>query len=130
MYKSLNNFNKWRELYVTSESEQSWKLKSKYQAKREYYTSITLAPNATRPLSRCYLRSYLVNNTTEAHKESSKKYKNNLRTLKSKSYKQCRTKHEYYNNKAPHFLSAGLQIFSNDKSFEHAQNHSSFHEFY
>ena len=42
-------------------------------------------------------------NTAGAHKEPSKKYKNNLRTSKSKSYKQCRTKHEYYNNKAPHF---------------------------
>ena len=67
--------------------------------------------NGTRPLSRCYLRCYLVKNTAEAHKEPSKKYKNNLRTLKSKSYEQCRTKHKYYNNKAPHFLTAGLQIF-------------------
>ena len=59
---------------------------------------------ATRPLSRC-----LVKNTAGAHKEPSKKYKNNLRTLKSKSYQQCQTKHEYYNNKTPHFLTAGLQ---------------------
>ena len=36
----------------------------------------------------------------------------NLRTLKSKSYEQCRTKHKYYNNKAPHFLTAELQIFN------------------
>ena len=58
---------------------------------------------ATRPLSRWYLRSYLVKNTAGAHQEPSKKYKSNLRILKSKSYEQCRTKHEYYNNKAPHF---------------------------
>ena len=32
----------------------------------------------TRPLSRCYLRSYLVKNTAGAHKESSKKYKSSL----------------------------------------------------
>ena len=67
--------------------------------------------NATRPLSRCYLRSYLIQNTAGAYKEPSKKYKTNLRTLKSKRYEQCRTKHEYYNNKAPHFLSAGLQNY-------------------
>ena len=66
---------------------------------------------ATRPLSRCYLRSYLVTNTAGAYKEPSKKYKNNIQTLKSKDYEQCRTKQEYYNNKAPHFLTAGLQIF-------------------
>ena len=59
-----------------------------------------------------YLRSYLVKNTAGAHKEPSKKYKNNLRTLKSRSYDQCRPKHKYYNNKVPHFLTAGLQIFS------------------
>ena len=68
-------------------------------------------PNATRPLSRCYLRSYSVKNTAGAHKEPSKKYKSNLRKLKSKSYKQCRTKYEYYNNKEPHFLTAGLPTF-------------------
>ena len=51
---------------------------------------------ATRPLSRCYIRTYLVKNSAGAHKEPSKKYKNNLRTLKSKSYEQCRTKHDYY----------------------------------
>ena len=67
--------------------------------------------NAPRPLSQCYLRSYLVKNAAGAHKERSKKYKSNLRTLKSKSYEQCRTKHQYYNNKAPHFLTAGLQLF-------------------
>ena len=50
-------------------------------------------------------------NTAGTHKEPSKKYKNNLRTLTSKSYEQCRTKHEYYNNKAPQFLTAGLQTF-------------------
>ena len=66
---------------------------------------------ATGPLSRCYLRSYLVKNPAEAHKKPSKKYINNLQTLKSKSYEQCQTKHEYYNNKAPHILTAGLQIF-------------------
>ena len=49
------------------------------------------------------LRPYLVKNTTEAHKEPSMKYKSNLRTLKSKSYEQCRTKHEYFTNKANHF---------------------------
>ena len=54
----------------------------------------------------------------------------NLRTLKSKSYEHCRTKHKYYNNKAPHFLTPGLQIFRSDKSFDHVQNHTSFHEFY
>ena len=37
-----------------------------------------LCLNATRPLSQCYLRSYLVKNTAELHKEPSKKYKNNL----------------------------------------------------
>ena len=57
------------------------------------------------------LRSYLVKNTARARKEPTKKYRNNLRTLKSKSYEQCRTKREYYNNKAPQFLTAGLQIF-------------------
>ena len=30
-------------------------------------------------------------NTAGAHKEPSKKYKSNLRTLKSKSYEKCRT---------------------------------------
>ena len=50
---------------------------------------------ASRPLSQCYLRSYLVKNTAGAHKEINKKYKSNLRTLKSKSCEQCRTKHEY-----------------------------------
>ena len=65
---------------------------------------------ATRPLSGCYLRSYLVKNSAGAHIEPNTKYKSNLRTLKSKSYEQCRTKHEYYYNKAPHFLTAGLQI--------------------
>ena len=35
--------------------------------------------NATRPLSRCYLRSYLVKNTAGAQKEPSKKYKNNTK---------------------------------------------------
>ena len=53
----------------------------------------------------------LVKTTAGAHKEPSKKYKNSLRTLKSNSFKQCRTKHEYYNNKASHFLTAGLKIF-------------------
>ena len=47
----------------------------------------------------------------KVHKEPSKKYNCNLRTLKSKSYEQCLTKHEYYNNKASHFLISGLQIF-------------------
>ena len=36
-------------------------------------------------LSRCYLRSYLVKNTAGAHKEPSKKYKNNLQTLKARA---------------------------------------------
>ena len=45
--------------------------------------------NATRPLSRCYLQSNLVKNTAGAHKEPSKKYKNNLRTLKSKHLVLC-----------------------------------------
>ena len=67
--------------------------------------------NATRPHSRSYLRSYLVKNTAGAHKEPSKKYKSHPRTLKSKSYEQCRTKLEYHNNKAPRFLTVGLQIF-------------------
>ena len=70
-----------------------------------------IAGNATRPLSRCYLRLYLVKNTAGAHKEPSKKYKSNHRTLKSKSYEQCRTKYEYYNFKVPHFLKVGLHIF-------------------
>ena len=61
-------------------------------------------PYATRPLSRCYLRSFFVKITAGAHKQPSKKYKRNLRTLKSKGCWQCRTKHEYYNNKAPHLL--------------------------
>ena len=64
------------------------------------------------------------------HKESSKKYKNNLQTLKSKSYEQCRTKHEYYNNKAPHFEQLDFRFSRSDKSFEHVQNHTSFQEFY
>ena len=68
-------------------------------------------PYTTRPLSRCYLRLYLVKHTAGAHKEHSKKCKKNLRTVKSKSYEQCRTIHEYYNNKAPHCLTAGLQIY-------------------
>ena len=34
---------------------------------------------ATRPLSRCYLRSYLVKKTAGAHKEPSKKCKSNLK---------------------------------------------------
>ena len=54
---------------------------------------------------------HLVKNAAGAQKEPSKKYKSHPRTMKSKSYEQCRTKHEDYNNKAPHFLSAGLQIF-------------------
>ena len=37
-----------------------------------------------RPLSRYYLRSYLVKNIAGAHKEPSKKYKNNLLKLKNK----------------------------------------------
>ena len=71
---------------------------------------MTMQHYASRPLSRCYLRSYC-KNTTGAHKERNKKYKSNLRTQKSKSYDHCRTKHKPYNNKAPHFLTAGLQIF-------------------
>ena len=67
--------------------------------------------NATRPLSQCYQRSYLVKKKCRAHKEPSKKYKSHPRTPKSKSYELCRTKLEYYNNKAPYFLTAGLQIF-------------------
>ena len=63
--------------------------------------------NATRPLSRCYLRSYLVKkNSAGAHKEPNKKYKNNLRTLKSKLRaipNGTRVLHEY-NNKAPLIL--------------------------
>ena len=51
-------------------------------------------------------------------------------TLKSKSYEQCRTKQEYYNNKAPHFYQLDYRFFRSDKSFEHVQNHTSFHEFY
>ena len=34
--------------------------------------------HATRPLSRYYLRSYLVKNTARAHRGPSKKYKSNL----------------------------------------------------
>ena len=74
---------------------------------------------ATHPFSRCYLGSYLVKNTAGAHKEPNKKYKSHPRTLKSKSYEQCRTKHEYYNNKTPHFLTAGLRFSRSDKSFKH-----------
>ena len=85
---------------------------------------------ATRPLSRCYLRSYLVKSTAGAHQEPGKNYKNNLRTLKSKSYEQCRTKHEHYNNKTPHFLTTGIQVFRSDKRFENIQNHARFDEFY
>ena len=40
-----------------------------------------------------YLLSYLVKNTAGAHKEPSKKYKSNLRTLKSK-LQAMRTKNE------------------------------------
>ena len=38
--------------------------------------------NPTRPLSRCYLRSYLVKNTAGAHKESNTKCKNRMISLK------------------------------------------------
>ena len=47
---------------------------------------------------------YLVKNPAGAHIEPSKKYKSNLQTLKSKNYEKYRTKHKYYNNKAPHFF--------------------------
>ena len=40
--------------------------------------------NATRTLSRCYLRSHLVKTTAGAHEEPSMKHKSNLQTLKSK----------------------------------------------
>ena len=53
--------------------------------------------------------SYLIKNSAGAHKEPRKKYKNNLRTLKSKSYQQCRTKHEFIINKELHFLPAELR---------------------
>ena len=46
-------------------------------------------------------------NTAGAH---NKKYQSNLLTLKTESYEHYRTKHEPYNNKAPHFITAGLQI--------------------
>ena len=39
---------------------------------------LKFGPNATRPLSRCYLRSNLVKNTAGAYKEPNKKYKSNL----------------------------------------------------
>ena len=83
-------------------------------------------PYTTRPLSRCYLRLYLIKNTAGAHKEPSKKYKTNLRTLKSKSYEQCRTKHESYNNKAPHVFQLDYRFSRSDKSFGHIQNHTNF----
>ena len=62
----------------------------------DYYTQFTILSNATHLLSRCYLRLYLVKYSAEAHKEPSKKYKSNLRTLKSKSYEQCRTQHSLF----------------------------------
>ena len=44
-----------------------------------YYIYIrSIGTKATRPLSRCYQRSYLVKNTAGAYKEPSKKYKSNL----------------------------------------------------
>ena len=51
--------------------------------------------NATWPFHDV-LRSNLVKNTAGVHKEPNKKYKSHPRTLKSKRYEQCRTKHEYY----------------------------------
>ena len=60
-----------------------------------------------------HLRAYLVKNTAGAHKDPSKKYKNNLRTLKIKSYEKCRTTHEYYNNKATNFFNSWTTEFPN-----------------
>ena len=48
------------------------------------YQIITGLFNATRTLSRCYLRSHLVKTTAGAHEEPSMKHKTNLQTLKSK----------------------------------------------
>ena len=70
--------------------------------------------NPTRPLSRCYLRLYLVKNTAGSHKEPNKKYKNNLQTLKSK-----RTAGQL-----------DYRFSRSDQSFERVQNHTSFHAFY
>ena len=83
------------------------------------YRGYKVVHQVTRPLSRCYLRSYLVKNTAGAHKQPSKKYKSNLRTLKSKSYEQCRNKHEYYND-------SWTTDFPDQISFEHAQSTQAF----
>ena len=58
---------------------------------REYPDKHQPWPHGARPLSRCYLRSYLVKNTAGAHKEPNKKYKSNFRTLKSKSNSELNT---------------------------------------
>ena len=55
--------------------------------------------NATRPLSQCYLRSYLVKNTTEAHKEPSKKYKSNLEEQEMSNAKSNTSITRVYNSK-------------------------------
>ena len=52
-----------------------------YSYDRNGYRTNQILSYAARPLSRCYLRSYLVKNTAGAHKVPSNKYKNNLRTL-------------------------------------------------
>ena len=56
--------------HTTSNTEQKTSTTRVQQENKEH--------NATRPLSRCYLRSYLVKITTGTQKEPSKKYKSNL----------------------------------------------------
>ena len=97
-----------------------------------------MLPYATRPLSRCYLRSYLVKNTAGAHKEPSKKYKNKLRTLKSKSFEQCRTKHEYYTSITLKYLSYFHNVLTAElrdyadliKFLNMSKTSRTFHEFF
>ena len=85
------------------------KLRAMPKTKHEYYTSIT-PKNLSyfHELYLCYPPTFTMlptiifcKNSAGAHIEPN---------TKCKSYEQCRTKHEYYNNKAPHFLTAGLQI--------------------
>ena len=88
---------------------------------RNLLLCFTMGSYATNPLSRCYLRSYLVKNTAETHKEPSNKYKNNLRTLKSKSYEQCQTKNEYNTKESlmlpAHFHNASGDLFTIVENF-------------
>ena len=61
--------------------------------------------HATRPLSRCYPIIF-----GKKYCRSSQRAQQEIQEQSLNTEEQCRTKHEYYNNKAPHFLTAGLQI--------------------